>query len=128
MTTVTLSKSRVLNTLEGIALTAILQAFPTFASAVMILKLAHEHRLTSDPSRAMVFVPLASLISALLAWTFGPKFPRVFKTAYEPAFFDATLAFSEKVARWRARPETSLQLVTSVIMMSLLAVAVASLA
>jgi hypothetical protein len=41
-------------------------------------------------------------------------------------FFDASLSFSEKIAQWRAQPKASSQLLATVIMLSLLAVAVAS--
>jgi hypothetical protein len=63
---------------------------------------------------------------ALVTAYFGPKFPRFFKNGYEPLFFDATLPFAEKISRWRTQPTASLQLLTTVIMLSLLAVAVAS--
>ena len=127
MTAIAAAKSRALNLLEGVTLTAVCQGFPTFASAVMILKLAHSHQIVNDPGGAAIFVPLASLISALIACAFGPKFPRFFKNGYEPAFFDATLSFNDKIATWRKRPMTSVQLVTTVIMLSLLAVAVVSM-
>ncbi|MFN5717227.1 MAG: hypothetical protein ACK463_22190, partial [Bradyrhizobium sp.] len=38
----------------------------------------------------------------------------------------AGLSFSEKIAQWRSQPTVSLQLMTTMIMMSLLAVAVVS--
>lgn len=57
----------------------------------------------------------------------GPKFPRWFKTSYEPLFFDATLSLSERLSRWQTQPATSLQLVTNVALLSLLAVGVVSL-
>jgi hypothetical protein len=43
-----------------------------------------------------------------------------------PLFFDASLPLIEKSARWRTQPVTSLQLVTNVMLLSLLAVGVAS--
>ena len=52
------------------------------------------------------------------------KFPRFFKNSYEPIFFDKSLSLSEKVLRWRTQPMVSLQLLTNVVMLSLLAVAV----
>jgi hypothetical protein len=74
---------------------------------------------------AAIFVVLAAVMFALLMTWLGPKFPRFFKTC-EPLFYDPTLSFSEKLARWRTRPEVSLQLVTTMMLMSLLAVAVVS--
>jgi hypothetical protein len=56
----------------------------------------------------------------------APKFPRLFKNSYEPLFFDARLSFADKLAQWRAQPAVSLQLVTNVMMLSVLAVAPAS--
>jgi hypothetical protein len=74
---------------------------------------------------AAIFVVLAAVMFALLMTWLGPKFPRLFKT-YEPPFYDPTLSFPEKLGRWRTRPEVSLQLVTTMMLMSLLAVAVVS--
>jgi hypothetical protein len=71
-------------------------------------------------------VVLTMVFYALTVPFLGPKFPRFFGKSYEPIFFDATLSFGEKLAQWRAQPRTSLQLVTTVTMLSLLAVAVAS--
>ncbi len=41
--------------------------------------------------------------------------------------FDPTLSFADKIVTWRERPTTSVQLVTMMIMLSLLAVAVVSM-
>jgi len=127
MTTIAAAKSRLLNVIEGIILTAICQGFPTFAIAVMALKLSREHRIVGDPGGAAIFVTLASLFSALLTCCLGPKFPRFFKASYEPAFFDAALPFDDKVTTWRERPATSVQLIATVIVLSLLAVGVAGM-
>jgi hypothetical protein len=126
MDVIAVRRSRLLNALEGVILSAVCQGFPTFASAVLMLRLVHDRQLTSDPGRAAIFVPLASLVSALLTCYFGPKFPNFFKHGYEPAFFDPALTFNDKVTTWRERPTTSVQLVTTMIMLSLLAVAVVS--
>lgn len=119
-------KSRRMNLLEGMALTAIFQAVPTFAIAVLLLKLAGSSQVVGQPGGAAIFVTLASLMYALAMPYIGPRFPRFSRNSYEPLFFDATLSFSEKILRWRVQPTTSLQLVTLVMMLSLLAVAVAS--
>ena len=92
----------------------------------MMLKLAREPRIVSDPGGAAVFVSIASVLFALIVCTLGPKFPRFFKT-YEPAFLDPTLSFTDKIVTWRERPMTSVQLVTTMILLSLLAVAVVSM-
>jgi hypothetical protein len=127
MNAIAAPKSRQQNRLEGFALTAILQGFPTFAMAVLILKIAGSHQIVSEKGGAAVFVVLASCFHALLTPWLGPKFPKFFKNGYEPLFFDASLSFAEKIAQWRAQPVASLQLVTTVLMLSLLAVGVASL-
>ena len=119
------AKSPAQNRLEGFALAAILQGFPTFAMAVLLVKLTHGHEFVTKIG-AVTFVMLATLIYALLISWLAATFPRTFAHAYEPLFFDASLPFTEKVARWRARPATSLQLLTTVLAMSLLAEAVAS--
>lgn len=126
MNTITESKSPALNRLEGFALTALFQGFPTFAGAALLLKLVGSHEITGQRYGAAIFVVLATLLFALLTPWLGRKFPNRFKHGYEPLFFDASLSFIEKIARWRTLPLTSLQLVTNVMLLSLLAVGVAS--
>ena len=75
----------------------------------------------------MLFVVLASILHGLLTPWLAPKFPKFFNHSYEPLFFNAGLSFAEKIEQWRVQPTTSLQLVTNVLMLSLLAVGVASL-
>jgi len=48
MNAVTAPKSRQLNRLEGFALTTIFQGLPTFAIAVLVLKLAGSHQLVDQ--------------------------------------------------------------------------------
>jgi hypothetical protein len=127
MNTITAPKSHRLNLLEGLTLTAIFQAVPVFASAVLMLKLTGSREIVGEPGGAAIFVVLASLISAPITVYFGPKFPKFFKSGYEPLFFDSTLPFAEKILRWRMQPTVSLQLVTWVMLFSLLSVGVASM-
>ncbi len=127
MNAITAAKSRRLNLLEGMALTALFQAIPTFGAAVLLLKLVGSSQIVGQPGGAAIFVATATLIYALATRCLGLKFPRAFKSGYEPLFFDATLSFIEKLSRWRTQPATSLQLVSNVTLLSLLAVAVASL-
>lgn len=119
MTFITASKSGPFNWLEGFALTAILQGFPIFAAASLMVKLLGDDHGGSH----VLTVIMATLFYSLLVIWAGPTFPR-FAKAYEAQFFDASLSFSEKIARWRAKPATSVQLVASVLMLSLLAVSV----
>ncbi|WP_375157226.1 hypothetical protein [Bradyrhizobium sp. RDT46] len=118
-------KSRLHNALEGLALTTILQSFPTFALAAFLLKLCGDRDLAGDPGVA-IFVAIASLAHALLAVTFGPSLPHLFKTVYEPKFFEAHLSLSDKITAWRTQPVASLQLVTIVLLLSVMAVVTAS--
>ena len=118
-------KSRLRNVLEGFALTAVLQSFPTFAAAALMVKLCGNHDLVGDPGVA-IFVAFASLVHATIAVTLGPSFPAVFKTLYEPKFFDGTLSLSDKITEWRTQPVASLQLVTIVLLLSVMAVVTAS--
>ena len=123
MNAITAPKPRSLNRLEGFALTAILQGFPTFAAAALLLKLAR-HEIAGG---VVLFVVTASIFHGLFTPWLAPKFPKFFKHSYEPLFFNAGLCFAEKIEKWRAQPTTSLQLVTNVLMLSLLAVGVASM-
>ncbi|MCG2669770.1 hypothetical protein ACFPFP_22715 [Bradyrhizobium sp. GCM10023182] len=123
--TATARKSRLRNALEGFALTAILQSFPTFAAAALLLKLCGNHDLVGDPGIA-IFVAFAPLVHATIAVTLGPSVPALFKTLYEPAFFDGTLSLSDKIAEWRTHPIASLQLVAIVLLLSVMAVVTAS--
>ena len=116
-------KSSTQNRLEGFALTAILQGFPSFAAAALLLKLAR-HDIAGG---VLLFVVLTSVLHGLFTPWLAPKFPKFFRHSYEPLFFNASLSFSEKIAKWRERPTTSVQLVTSELMLALLAVAVVSM-
>ena len=118
-------KSSAKNLIEGFALTAILLSFPPFATAALLLKLAGNRDLVGDPGVA-TFVAVASLCHALVAVTLGPKFPKLFRTIYEPLFFDSRLSVSEKITEWRSQPAASLQLVTLVLLLSFAAVVAAS--
>jgi hypothetical protein len=119
-------KSRLYNALEGFALTAIFQSFPTFAAAALLLKLFGNHDLVGDAGVA-VFVALASLVHAVIAVTLGPAIPALSRLLYEPSFFDSTLSLSDKITEWRTQPAASMQLVAIVLMFSVMAVATASM-
>jgi len=92
------------NRLEGFTLTALLQGLPTYAGAVLILKLAGAHEIVGERGGAAIFVLLASLFHGVLMPWLGPKFPRFIRDGYEPLFFDASLSFSGKIAQWRVQP------------------------
>ncbi len=127
MDTIAAAKSRTLNWLEGVTLSAILQGLPTFAGAAMLLKLAGSAQVVNNTGGAVTFVLTTTILYGLVMPWLGPKFPRFFRNSYQPLFFDAGLSFAEKVLRWRTQPMASLQLLTNVVMLSLLGVAVLSL-
>lgn len=108
MTTITAPKSGPLNWLEGFALTAVLQGLPIFAATPLIVKLMGEPRIGSPA----LFVTMATIFYSLLAIWAGSAVLRP-----QPVF-------SDKIAGWRAKPMTSVQLVGSVLLLSLLAVSV----
>ena len=124
MNAIAASKSRMQNWLEGTTLTGLFQSLPTFVAAAMLLKLGGTSHLVKAPGNLLVFVITAALLHAIVTPWLAPKFPRFFKHAHEPLFFDAGLSFSEKIVRWRTQPLASLQLMASVMMLSLLALAV----
>jgi hypothetical protein len=127
MNAIAVPKSSRHTQLEGAMLTAVFQGFPVFAETTLLLKIAGSHEVfVQTGAGAGIFVMLTSIMFALIMTWLGPKYPRFFKT-YEPLFYDTTLSFSEKLTRWRTQPTVSLQLVTTVMLMSLLAVAVVSL-
>ena len=126
MNAIAAPKSSAQNRLEGFALTAILQGLPTFAAAVLVLKILGAHEIVDERYGAAIYVVLASLVYAAITPWLAAKFPQRFVHIYAPMFFDASLSFSEKIAQWRSQPGVSLQLMTTMIMMSLLAVAVVS--
>lgn len=123
MNAIAAPKSSVLNRLEGFALTAILQGFPTFAASALLMKLAR-HEIAGG---VVLLVATASVFHGLFTPWLAPKFPKLFRNGYKPLFFNAGLSFAEKIAKWRERPTTSVQLVTSELMLALLAVAVVSM-
>ncbi|MGJ4911993.1 hypothetical protein [Bradyrhizobium sp. SZCCHNR1015] len=114
-------KAALLNWLEGMALTALFQAIPTYAGAALILKLAH---CTALRPGIIGFVASATIIHVLMTSAAGPRFQRMLRQAYAAEFYDATLGLADKVLRWRTQPEGSLQLLSSTVMLALLSVAV----
>ena len=97
-----ISKSSRFNRLEGIALSAALQGFPTFAAAVMLVKLFGSNTIIGTPVGTVFFVLVTSILSGLVSAWLGPKYPKLFHASYEPLFFDASLSFKQKIAAWLA--------------------------
>ena len=126
MNAVVISKSSTSNRIEGIALSAALQGLPTFAAAVLLMKLFGSQAIVGDPGGAAFFVVVTSILSGLVSAWLGPKYPKFFQASYEPLFFDASLSLKQKVAGWLAQTRTQQQLLTVAMMLSVLAVAVVS--
>jgi hypothetical protein len=115
-----LSNQRSGNLVEGITLCAILSGLPVFAGATLLLKL-FDSDLANHP---ILFVTLTSILFAVAVAFLGPRFPAVSKASYEPLFFDGSLSFGEKFARWLAQPKTSQTLLTTTLILSVLSVLV----
>jgi hypothetical protein len=115
------------NQLEGFALTALFQGFPMFGGIALCLKLMGAPEIVGAYWGVAIFVAITSLIHALLVPWLAPKFPRVIRHGYEPLFFDASLSFTAKIAQWRMKPAASIELVSNMLMLALLAVGVASI-
>ena len=81
---ITASKSGPLNWLEGFALTTILQGFPIFAAASLMVKLLGDYH----GSPPVFTIAMASVFYSIFVVSVGSAFPRV-KSGYEAQFFDA---------------------------------------
>lgn len=126
MNAIAILKSSRTNRLEGIALSAALQGLPTFATAVLLLKLFGSAAIIGAPGGTVFFVVMTSILSGAVSAWLGPKYPKLFHASYEPLFFDASLSLKQKVAGWSAQTKTQQQLVMIVITLSVLAVTVVS--
>jgi hypothetical protein len=126
MTALAAPKSPQQNRLEGFALTALFIGFPMYAGVALCLKLMGAHEIVGDRFGAAIFVAIASFVHALIGPWLGRKFPGVIRNGYDPVFFDPHLSFSDKIAQWRMKPMVSIELVSNLMLLSLLAVGVAS--
>ncbi|WOH59721.1 MULTISPECIES: hypothetical protein [Bradyrhizobium] len=59
--------------------------------------------------------------------SFGPSFPHLFKNRLRTEVFEAHLSLADKITAWRTQPVASLQLMTTVLLLSVMAVVTASL-
>jgi hypothetical protein len=121
MNAIAAPKSAWMNRLEGFALIAMFQGFPTMASLALLLKLV------GGKGGGAIFVLQTTLGYALVTLLLARIFPAPSKYGCEPLFFDASLSFTEKIVKWLTQPATSPYLLTTLILMALLAVGVASL-
>ena len=120
------AKSSRINRLEGIALTA-LEILPTITGGALLLRLASHFGVGHLYAyEAVNMVVGGSLCYALMIPFLAKSLPSLVKAIYEPLFFDASLSFSDKLTRSLAQPSTSWRLLTTALMLSVLAVAVLS--
>ena len=115
------------NRLECFALYALLQGVPCFSGVVLMMKLIDASEIVGERYGAVIFIAMASTFHGLATPWLAPKFPHFFRYNNEPAFADPTLSFSEKISRWLARPNTAVQLLSNVLLLSVLAVGAASI-
>ncbi|KYK49528.1 hypothetical protein A1D31_24760 [Bradyrhizobium liaoningense] len=52
------------------------------------------------------------------------EFPALFRTVYEPEFFEAHLSLFDKITAWRTLPVASLQLVTILLLLPVMTASV----
>ena len=127
MTALTAPKLAARNRLECFALYAMFQGVPLYSSIVLMMKLVAASEIVGERYGAAIFIVLAAVFHGLAMIWLAPKFPRFFRHNNAPAFGDATLSFTEKVSRWLAEPKTAVELLTNVMLMSVLAIGVASI-
>ncbi|MGY8634256.1 hypothetical protein RAD15_17395 [Bradyrhizobium sp. 14AA] len=126
MTALAAPKLAVQNRLECVVLYALVQGVPLYSSVVLMMKLVAASEIIGERYGAAIFIVLAATFHGLVTSWLAPKFPRFFRHNSAPMFGDATLTFTEKVARWLAQPKTAVELLTNVFLMSVLAIGVAS--
>ena len=127
MTTLAAPKFAGQNRLECFALYALFQGVPIYSGVALMMKLVAASEIIGERYGAIIFIVLAATFHGLVTPWLAPKFPRFFRHNREPVFADATLSFTEKVSRWLAQPKTALELLTNVLLMSVLAIGVASI-
>jgi len=127
MTTVAAPKRTGRNRLESFALYALLQGVPLYSSVVLMMKLVAAPEIVGERYGATIFVVLAATFHGLVTPWLAPKFPRFFRHNSAPMFGDAMLSFTEKVSRWLAEPKTAVELLSNLLLISVLVVGVASI-
>jgi len=89
------AKSASQNRLEGFALTALFQGFPTFAAAALMLSLPAATKSSPALRRRDLRRAGHAVLRLLTPWL-ARKFPNRFRHGYEPLFFDASLSLSKR--------------------------------
>jgi hypothetical protein len=127
MTALAAPKSTAQSRFECFALYALLQGVPFYSGVALMMILINASQFAGERYGAAIFIAMASALHALVTPWLGPKFPYFFRHSNEPLFADSTLSFTEKVSRWLSQPKTALQLLTNLLLLSVLAVGVASI-
>jgi len=127
MTALAAPKRTIQNRLECFTLYALLQGVPLYSGVVLMMKLIATSEIVGERYGAAIFIVLAATFHGLVMIWLAPKFPRFFRHNNAPVFGDATLSFTEKVTGWLAEPKTAVELLTNVMLMSVLAIGVASI-
>ncbi|WBL77241.1 hypothetical protein I3J27_30070 [Bradyrhizobium xenonodulans] len=127
MTTLAAPKPTSRNRLECFVLYAVLQGLPIYSGVALMIKLINASEFAGEPFGAAIFIAMLMIFHGLVTPGLGPRFPHFFRHNFEPLFADPALSFSEKVSRWLAQPKTALQLLSNALLLSVLAVGVASI-
>ena len=123
MNVATATKSGPTNWLEGLMLTTVFSALPTFTAVMLLLGLFGRGMPVDNPAS---FVVLTALGYAVIVAAFGAKH-KLFRNSYEPLFFDSSLSVRDKLRYWLEKPRTARQVVTNMLMLSVLAIAFVSM-
>ncbi|MCK1393065.1 hypothetical protein [Bradyrhizobium sp. 1] len=127
MTALAAPKLTTQNRLECFALYALFQGVPLYSSVVLMMQLVAASEIVGERYGATIFIVLAASFHGMLTPWLAPRFPRFFRHNSAPMFADATLSFTEKVSRWLAEPKTAVELLSNVLLMSVLVIGVASI-
>jgi hypothetical protein len=115
----TIVKSRLMNQLEGMALTTLFKALPTFTIARLCMKLLLPG-VFHFPGGGVIFIAASSLIYVASVAHSASRHP--LSRAREQLFFVPSFSFAEKIAHWLAEPAAMRQLVRQMLILELLAV------
>jgi hypothetical protein len=100
MATITARKSDRHNQLEGLALSAVFKFLPLFLMLAWLLKHRSGIPFFSQPGVALMLAVAASVSYPWLQQVLELKFPRAFRGACEPSFYDASLSVPQKLQGW----------------------------
>ena len=123
MNAIAAPKSSAQNRLEGFALTFLLQGFPTFASAALLLKLAH-HEIAGG---VVLFVVLTSVLPRPVHALARAKVSKILQARLRAAVLQRQPVVCREDREVARAADDVGQLVTNVLLLSVLAVGVMSM-